>query len=78
MLTIKLYTTEHCTLCEQALDLLLGMPEMAGYELRTIDIAADDQLMAAYGDKIPVLEAGGRLLCYPLDRAAVLAWLEGS
>ena len=33
MLSLELYTTEHCSLCEQALDLLLGMPEIAGLAL---------------------------------------------
>ena len=75
MLTIKLYTTDHCSLCEQALDLLLSMPEMAGFELLTIDIAADDQLMQAYGETIPVLEARDHKLTSPFDRAAVQRWL---
>ena len=75
MLTIKLYTTDHCSLCEQALDLLLGMPEMAGFELLTVDIAADDQLMQTYGELIPVLEARGYELISPFDRASVQCWL---
>lgn len=75
MLTITLYTTDHCSLCEQALDLLLSMPEMAGCELRTVDIAADDELMQAYGEVIPVLKARDHELISPFDRASVQSWL---
>ena len=77
MLSLELYTTEHCSLCEQALDLLLGMPEMAGLALTVVDIVADDELLARYGEKIPVLKANQDELCAPFDRAAVLAWLDG-
>ena len=77
MLSLELYTTEHCSLCEQALDLLLGMPEMAGLALTVIDIVTDDELLTRYGEKIPVIKAGQHELCAPFDRAAVLAWLDG-
>ena len=76
MLRLQLYSTEHCSLCEQALDLLLSMPEMAGHELLVVDIAGSDELLARYGETIPVLKAGDAELCAPFDRAGIIAWLD--
>ena len=76
MLTLKLYTTDHCSLCEQALDTLLSMPEMAGFELITQDIALDDQLLQTYGEAIPVLKVGEHELKSPFDRERIKRWLS--
>lgn len=38
---LVLFSTDHCTLCEQALDLLFSMPEIAGFSLQVIDVADD-------------------------------------
>ena len=71
-----LYSTEHCQLCEQALDLLLSMPELAGRTVRVVDIAADDQLFAELAEAIPVLEfqsgsGVGERLSWPFDAAMI-------
>ncbi|MEM8766711.1 MAG: glutaredoxin family protein [Pseudomonadota bacterium] len=72
-----LYSTDHCTLCDEALDLLLSMPELAGRSVRVVDLAtADDELLNRYGPKVPVLSLGERELLAPFDREAVLAWLQ--
>jgi len=76
MLQLELYTTDHCSLCEEALDTLLGMPEVAGLSLSVIDIADDDALVAQYGEKIPVLRAVNTELSAPFDRRKILAWLD--
>ena len=75
-----LFSTDHCTLCEEALDLLFSMPELAGCSVRVVDIAGDDRLTEAYAEELPVL----KLICngveevvrWPFDRAAVVALLE--
>ena len=73
-----LYSTDHCALCEEALDLLLSMPELAGRSVRVVDLATlDDDLLERYGAKVPVLRAGDRELAAPFDREAVRAWLTG-
>ena len=76
MLNVELYTTEHCSLCEQALDLLLGLPEMGGVTLTTVDISASDALMESYGERIPVLRAENAELAAPFGRAEVVAFLQ--
>jgi len=76
MLRLELMSTEHCALCEEALDLLLGMPEMAGLQLQVVDVAANDALLARYGEQIPVLRACGRELSAPFARKDVVTFLD--
>jgi len=73
---LELLSTDHCSLCEQALDLLLSMPDVAGLRLEVIDIAADDQLYQKYGESIPVLRLQEHELAAPFDRAAIVHWLK--
>lgn len=75
MRTLTLLTTEHCTLCEQALDLLLRAPHLTGWELRVVDIADDDGLIARYGERIPVIKFEHRELAAPITEAALTAFL---
>lgn len=72
---LTLLSTEHCTLCEQALDVLASMPEVRGAALRVVDIAADEGLVARYGERLPVLLIGGRELDWPFAAADVAAAL---
>ena len=54
---LTLYVRDGCHLCEDAGVLL---DEMIGQEAYTsIDIDTDDDLLAAYGHRIPVLAIGG-------------------
>lgn len=73
--TLKLYTTEHCSLCEQALDLLLSLQDLGGLRLETVDIALDDALTDRYGESIPVLSVQGRELVWPFTASQVRALL---
>lgn len=49
-----LYSTSHCHLCELAQSLLMQQSACVAVEL--IDIADDDDLLAIYGLRIPVLQ----------------------
>jgi len=51
-MTLNLYTTSACHLCDQA-SALLGTLQL---DLVTIDIADSDLLVAKYGIRIPVLQ----------------------
>jgi hypothetical protein len=73
---LVLLSTDHCTLCERALDLLLSMPELRGRQLRVIDVATDDALLARYGERVPVLRCGDRELGWPFAAADVARWLD--
>ena len=69
---LVLYSTGGCALCEQALELLLSMPELSGLALRVVDVAAEDELLERYGERIPVLGFAGREIDSPLDRDGVI------
>jgi hypothetical protein len=68
---LVLLSTEHCTLCEQALDLLVSMPELRGRTLDVVDVAADDALLERYGPRLPVLKIADRELAWPFTREDV-------
>ena len=70
----ELYTTASCTLCEQALALVLGIEELAGSAVDCVDVIEDAELLARYGDRIPVLRHLGtqQEVCWPFTRADVL------
>ena len=70
-MNLILYSTDHCTLCEQALDLLLSMPELQGLALAVVDIAGDDALESQYGERLPVLRSGDAELNWPFDAVDV-------
>ena len=74
-----LYGTDHCTLCEEALELLLSMPEVGGRTLRVVDVATDGTLLEALGDRIPVLDirqaSRAVRLEWPFDASAIVAAL---
>ena len=80
MLQLELLSTQHCSLCDQALDLLFAMPELAGLRLSVVDISLDEQLIARYGAQIPVLCVAGApeetVLVAPFERGSVLDWLS--
>ena len=75
-ISVILYSTDYCTLCEQALDLLLSMPELAGTQLKVVDVAQDEVLQARYGERLPVLSvAGGGMpleLEWPFDTSSIV------
>ena len=76
-----LYSTDHCSLCDEALELLLSMPELAGQSVRVVDVATDDQLLDRFGERLPVLEVralvvAARLLDWPFDSQTVVRALR--
>lgn len=75
MNTLVLYSTDHCSLCELALETLLGMPELRGWTLQVVDIAGDEALLRGYGARIPVLRLHGRELDAPFAHEDVAQWL---
>ena len=72
-----LYGTEGCQLCDEALALVLAEPQLVGWALDSIDIAFDEQLLATYAERIPVLVNGahGAALDWPFDATALSAFV---
>jgi glutaredoxin len=60
MTTVTVYTRPGCHLCEEAIAAIGEMrSDRARFELREIDIEADDELHARYLERIPVVEVDG-------------------
>jgi glutaredoxin len=58
---VTLYGRDGCHLCDEARAAIVGLAaDLDGVELREIDIEADDRLLAAYLERIPVVELDGR------------------
>ncbi|MDO6705328.1 glutaredoxin family protein [Photobacterium sp. 1_MG-2023] len=77
-MSIILYSTEGCHLCEQAYALLTEVG-VAG-QVNVIDIAFDDDLFSRYGVTIPVvsLNINGSVseLGWPFDASELSNWLK--
>ena len=62
-----LYITDDCTLCDEALRMLLESNALRGVVLTTVDVATDDDLFESFGERIPVLEYLGKSLAWPFS-----------
>nr|WP_314623445.1 glutaredoxin family protein [uncultured Noviherbaspirillum sp.] len=78
-----LYSRSYCHLCDDMLDALRAMPQASGMAVQVIDVDADDALLRAYDERVPVLvgigpDGASRELChYFLDPHAVTDFLAG-
>ena len=72
--SVVLYSRDGCHLCDEVRGQILAMrPELPPFELREVDIEADDALHSAFLERIPVVEVGGRVVCeLGLDRDALV------
>ncbi|NVK41319.1 MAG: glutaredoxin family protein [Oceanospirillaceae bacterium] len=64
-----LMSTSGCHLCEEAVGLLVAGLDPLRHSVDEVDIAYDDDLMARYAVRIPVLvdEVSGEELGWPFD-----------
>lgn len=60
MSTVTLLTRTGCHLCEQARPVLAGICEEYGASLLEVDVDAEPELRAEYGDRLPVFLIDGR------------------
>ncbi len=74
---LTLYIRGDCHLCDEMYDALRPWQAKLGFALQLVDIADDLELIARFGDKVPVLMHGDRAVChYRLDEAALVACLD--
>ena len=75
--TLILYGTSACHLCEEAAAILRKMAPELGFNWSEVDIAEDDALTQRYAIKIPVLKQqnSSEELCWPFSHADVSAFL---
>jgi glutaredoxin len=58
---IVLYSRPGCHLCEAVAQLLQERQRQYGFQLRDIDIDADDELKRRYGECVPVVAVDGKI-----------------
>ncbi|GKS69637.1 Glutaredoxin-like domain [Nitrosomonas sp. PY1] len=59
------YIREDCHLCQQMILALTNLPEQVSLDFQVIDIDSDPELIAMYGEKIPVLVSPNhQVICY--------------
>src|SRR5271166_5612336 len=60
-LTFTVYTRVQCCCCHKALDLLKDYQRGYGFRIAKVDIDADPELAAKYGDEVPVVAVDGKV-----------------
>lgn len=78
MLTVTLYTKKDCSLCDQAKADLKSLEEKNPHRLVEVDIESDPALVKAYGDQVPVIEAGPYRLNAPFDKQKLMMTLSAA
>lgn len=74
---LTVYGRTWCHLCQDMLDALQALQGRHAFSLEYVDVDEDAALERRFGERVPVLAAGGRELChYHLDEAALLAYLR--
>jgi glutaredoxin len=77
MRVVTVYSKPGCHLCADAMIALAGLSAELGFELRELDITAEDALNRAYFERIPVIALDGEELCdYLLDEVLLRERLE--
>ena len=62
-MNVVLYTREGCHLCDEARATIRSLRDSdGGFELREVDIDADDELHARFLERIPVVEVEGEIV----------------
>ena len=72
------FTTQGCHLCELAEALLIAHLDPDIHQVDVFDIAYDDQLLALYGERIPLIknEITETELGWPFDAAQLLVFID--
>jgi len=76
MRRLILYSTAHCHLCEEAMNMLMSMPGLDAVQLDVVDVAHDDAPMQRYGERIPVLRQGQAELAAPFTQDNLALFLN--
>ena len=76
---LTFYYRDGCHLCEDMWQQLNELGRERQFQVHRVDVDADPGLVERYGALVPVLEAGGELLChYYLDPETLNDYLDRS
>lgn len=76
MLTIRLYTKEGCSLCEEVKQELAGLQASYLHHLTEIDITQDTAVFQKYRSIIPVVQIAAMELQAPISRQQLESALQ--
>lgn len=78
MISLLLYTTSGCHLCEEAQALLDWAGQQVPLQVSAVEISGDAALVERYGIRIPVVQRAvdGAELGWPFDGPDLLAFLN--
>lgn len=76
-LVVEIYSKPDCHLCEVAKEQLEVLQRRWPFELREVNIAESAELLAEFGERIPLVWVEGKLACkYRVDEEALRRKLE--
>ena len=69
---VEIFSKPDCHLCEVAKAHLRALQKKWGFDLREVNIANDEGLLARYGERIPLVRVNGQVACkYEIDEIAL-------
>ncbi|MEX1199188.1 MAG: glutaredoxin family protein [Methylophaga sp.] len=76
-MSVTLFTTAGCHLCDLALEQLLTLQQQMPIQVNSVEIGDDDALIAEYGVRIPVVKVPNNAeLGWPFELPELLAFLQ--
>ena len=74
---LTVYGRGYCHLCDDMIAALHALQGRFTFDVKVVDVDADDALEARFGEKVPVLMCDEQELChYFLDEPVVTAYLS--
>ncbi|MDE2366289.1 MAG: glutaredoxin family protein [Betaproteobacteria bacterium] len=70
--TLTVYGREDCHLCQDMIAALQKLQPQLGFHFKIVDVDSDDSLKLRYGERVPVLMAGGEEVCHYYFNPAAL------
>ncbi len=71
------YGRKECHLCLDMMSVLNELQARYFFQVELVDVDSDSELLAKYGERVPVLIAGGEEIChFHLDSSALDAYFE--
>lgn len=61
MARVVVYTAEHCSLCDRAVEVVRAVQAELGFGLEVVDISGDPELEMHYREQLPVVEIDGEV-----------------
>ena len=69
---LTVYGREDCHLCQNMVATLREQQSRLCFQLEVVDVDSNDELKSRYGERVPVLVAGGEEICHYYFNPAAL------